>query len=67
LTIGRHCGILKLWRAIRPSQSLRTFALDWKLQGWTCWRCSVHWIGMDLTPAEIPRRLIRQLFELDAD
>ena len=39
----------------------------WKLPDWTCWLCSVPWTASIFPRMKIPQRLLRQLFELDAD
>ena len=57
--------MLRLWLAQR--KSLPTSACAWKQPG------SIYWLWfraldrMRLQPAEIPQRLLHQLFELDAD
>ena len=49
------------WRF--PATSVRA----WKLPDWTCWLCSVPWTASIFPRMKIPQRLLRQLFELDAD
>ena len=49
------------WPVAPPWKSLLIYAPVWKRPGSICWRCFVRWTE------SIPQRLIRQLFELDAD
>src|SRR5450755_1007747 len=52
--------------ALRPAFRL-TYAHVWKQPDWIYWRCFGLWTAWICRRAEIPQRLIRQLFELDAD
>jgi hypothetical protein len=60
----RHAQAMKRHAAVPPPADLRTRLETARLNLLALFRALDR---MDLTPAEIPQRLIRQLFELDAD
>jgi hypothetical protein len=59
--------MLRLWLDVLRRKSPSTSEHVWKQPGSICWRCFGRWIGWTCRPLKSPQRLIRQLFELDAD
>src|SRR5262252_1700000 len=59
--------MLRPWRDLGRAKHRPISAPAWKRLDSTCWVLFRALDRMDLVPAEIPQRLIRKLFELDAD